>query len=219
MNGFLFSLLIYLTHHHSTAQCFDRKARQNLIMALIFASRDVPICEVTLFFHDRLLRACRSQKVNTGALHAFDSPNMPPLAKVGISIQENDHLILPQARGALRVHTQMDTRLLALRLVPGFDDQILRHTIRAGAESGSLRALVLQLYGTGNAPMVKDDLIECLEEAKQLGILVIASTQCHRGSVMMGHYATGQALQRVGVVSSNDMTLEAISCKVAYLMG
>jgi hypothetical protein len=29
----------------------------------------------------------------------------------------------------------------------------------------------------------------------------------------------GKALESAGVVSSNDMTLEAISCKVAYLMG
>eukprot|EP00590_Aulacoseira_subarctica_P007647 CAMPEP_0172417230 /NCGR_PEP_ID=MMETSP1064-20121228/3759_1 /TAXON_ID=202472 /ORGANISM="Aulacoseira subarctica , Strain CCAP 1002/5" /LENGTH=67 /DNA_ID=CAMNT_0013155435 /DNA_START=18 /DNA_END=217 /DNA_ORIENTATION=+ len=33
-------------------------ARKNLIMALIFASRDT-LHEVTIFFHDRLLRACR----------------------------------------------------------------------------------------------------------------------------------------------------------------
>eukprot|EP00804_Cyclotella_cryptica_P009859 CCRYP_014178-RA/>CCRYP_014178-RA protein AED:0.02 eAED:0.02 QI:89/1/1/1/1/1/4/906/464 len=161
-------------------------ARRNLVMALIFASRDVPINEVTIFFHDRLIRACRSSKVNTGALKAFDSPNIPPLATVGITINENHHLFLPPARGVLRVHDKMDTRLLALRLVPGFDDQILRHMIKAGAESGSLRALVLQLYGTGNAPSVKKDLVTCLEEATELGILVIAATQCHRGSVMMG---------------------------------
>ena len=37
-------------------------ARRNLIMSLIFASRD-SINEVTIFFHDRLLRACRSTKV------------------------------------------------------------------------------------------------------------------------------------------------------------
>ncbi|KAL7546283.1 hypothetical protein ACHAWF_009610 [Thalassiosira exigua] len=193
-------------------------ARHNLIMALIFAAREVPICEVTIFFHDRLIRACRAQKVNSGELPAFDSPNLLPLATTGIAIKENDHLALPPARGVLRVHTRMDTRLLALRLVPGFDDQILRHTIEAGAESGSLRALVLQLYGTGNAPAAKEDFINCLKRATDLGILVVASTQCHRGVVMMGHYATGKALERAGV-SSNDMTLEAISCKIAYLMG
>jgi L-asparaginase len=42
-------------------------ARRNLIMALIFASRDT-INEVTIFFHDRLLRACRATKVNTHQL-------------------------------------------------------------------------------------------------------------------------------------------------------
>lgn len=202
----------YLAEPHSDA-------RQNLIMALIFAGRNVPICEVTIFFHDRLIRACRAQKVNAGELHAFDSPNLDPLATTGIAIKENDHLILPPARGILRVHTRMDTRLLALRLVPGFDDKILTHIVEAGAESGALRALVLQLYGTGNAPAVKEDFIDCLKRATDLGILVVASTQCHKGSVMMGHYATGQALERAGVVSSNDMTLEAISCKIAYLMG
>lgn len=194
-------------------------ARQNLIMALIFAAQEAPICEVSIFFHDRLIRACRAVKVDAGELHAFDSPNSPPLATTGIAIKENKHLALPPARGVLRVHTRMDTRLLALRLVPGFDDSILMHTITAGAASGSLRALVLQLYGTGNAPQAKQDFINCLKRANDLGILVVASTQCHKGSVMMGHYATGKALESAGVVSSNDMTLEAISCKIAYLLG
>eukprot|EP00522_Entomoneis_paludosa_P003076 CAMPEP_0172474788 /NCGR_PEP_ID=MMETSP1065-20121228/69537_1 /TAXON_ID=265537 /ORGANISM="Amphiprora paludosa, Strain CCMP125" /LENGTH=396 /DNA_ID=CAMNT_0013232979 /DNA_START=31 /DNA_END=1221 /DNA_ORIENTATION=+ len=99
-------------------------ARRNLIMAMIFASRDT-INEVTIFFHDRLLRACRSTKVNTHQLLAFDSPNMDPLAKIGITIDENEHLILPPPRGSLRVHSRMDTRLLTIRLVPGFDDSMM----------------------------------------------------------------------------------------------
>jgi L-asparaginase len=69
-------------------------------------------------------RASRSSKVSTSELRAFDSPNIPPLATVGITINENSHLFLPEARGVLRVHTKMDTRLLALRMVPGFDDQV-----------------------------------------------------------------------------------------------
>ncbi len=35
----------------------------------------------------------------------------------------------------------------------------------------------------------------------------------------LGHYATGVALAEAGVVSANDMTVEAISCKAAYLLG
>jgi L-asparaginase len=193
-------------------------ARRNLIMALIFASRDT-IPEVTIFFHDRLLRACRATKINTHRLMAFDSPNLEPLAKIGISIDENDHLILPPARGVLRVHPRMDTRLLTLRLVPGFDDCMIRHLISAAAEGNQLRALVLQLYGTGNVPSIKESMIQLLADARSKGILVIASTQCQTGSVMMGQYATGQALCSAGVVSASDMTIEAIAAKSGYLFG
>ena len=192
-------------------------ARRNLIMSLIFATRD-SIPEVSIFFHDRLLRACRATKVNTHRLMAFDSPNIDPLAKIGITIDENEHLSLPRARGGLRVHSQMDTRLLTIRLVPGFDDGVLRQLVD-GAEEDALKVLVLQLYGTGNIPSVKKSFVQLLGDAVEKGILVVASTQCFTGSVMMGHYATGVALKEAGVVSANDMTLEAISCKTAYLLG
>lgn len=120
-------------------------ARRNFIMAIIFASRDT-INEVTIFFHDRLLRACRATKVNTHRLLAFDSPNQDPLAKIGITIDENEGIILPPAKGALRVHTRLDTRLLTLRLVPGFDDAMIGDMIDRASEKHLLRAIVLQLY-------------------------------------------------------------------------
>lgn len=192
--------------------------RRNLIMALIFASRD-SINEVTIFFHDRLLRACRSTKVNTHRLLAFDSPNQDPLAKIGITIDENEHLLLPPARGAMRVHARMDTRLLTLRLVPGFDDAMIGEMVQRNVEKNLLRTLVLQLYGTGNVPSIKDSFIQLLADAAAKDILVVAATQCFTGSVMMGHYAVGKALESAGIVSANDMTLEAIACKAGYLYG
>lgn len=179
-------------------------ARRNLILAVIFASRDT-IPEVTIFFHDRLLRACRATKVNTHRLLAFDSPNQDPLATIGITIDENEHLARPPPRGSLRVHSRMDTRTLTLRLVPGFDDAMIRDMIHRAAEEKLLKALVLQLYGTGNLPSVKESLIQLLADAVDKGIMVVASTQCHTGSVMMGHYAVGKALEQAGVVSANDM--------------
>mmetsp|Transcript_3540 Transcript_3540/g.7633 ORF Transcript_3540/g.7633 Transcript_3540/m.7633 type:complete len:476 (-) Transcript_3540:128-1555(-) len=192
-------------------------ARKNLIMALIFASSDT-VSEVAIFFHDRLIRACRATKVNTSKLLAFDSPNLDPLAEIGINIEENEHLFLPPPRGAFRVRTEMDTRLVTLRLVPGFDDAMLIHLIKAARET-HLKGLILQLYGTGNLPSLKDDFISCLTEATEAGVCVVVTTQCHTGSVIMGHYATGQALKKAGVVSAGNMTLEATAAKLAYLLG
>jgi len=193
-------------------------ARRNLIMAMIFASRD-SINEVCIFFHDRLLRANRTTKVNAHKLLAFDSPNMDALATIGISINENDHLLLPPARGTLRVHLRMDPRLLTIRLVPGFDDEMIRQMIQVNTEKQQLQALVLQLYGTGNIPSVKESFIQLIADATDKGILVIASTQCFTGSVLLGQYVTGRALLEAGAVSAGDMTLEAIACKYAYLFG
>lgn len=193
-------------------------ARRNLIMAMIFASRDT-INEVCIFFHDRLLRANRTTKVNTHKLLAFDSPNIDPLATIGISINENDHVLLPPAKGSLRVHLHMDPRLLTIRLVPGFDDEMIRQIVEINTERQQLRALVLQLYGTGNLPSVKESFIKLLADATDKDILVVASTQCFTGSVHLGHYATGRALLEAGAVSAGDMTLEAIACKCAYLFG
>ncbi len=160
-------------------------ARRNLIMSLIFASRDT-IPEVCIFFHDRLLRACRATKVNTHRLDAFDSPNLDALATIGLTINENEHLSLPRARGALRIHTRMDTRLLTLRLVPGFDDEVISHLIATSTESDALKVLVLQLYGTGNAPSVKKSFVQMIGDAVDKGVMVVANTQCHTGSVLLG---------------------------------
>ena len=49
--------------------------------------------------------------------------------------------------------------------------------------------------------------------------MVVATTQCLTGAVMLGHYAVGHALKDAGVVSAGDMTVEAACCKLAYLFG
>lgn len=130
---------------------------------------------------------------------AFDSPNLDPLATIGITIDENEHLSLPVAKGVMRTHTRLDTRLLTIRLVPGFDDVMIREMISANVKTNNLQALVLQLYGTGNIPQVKDSFIQVLADAKSNGILVVAATQCHTGSVLLGHYAVGKALEEAGM--------------------
>jgi len=112
----------------------------------------------------------------------------------------------------------METRLVTLRLVPGFDDAMMAQMIRAARET-HLKGLVLQLYGTGNLPSLKEDFVNVLAEAVDAGVCVVACTQCFTGSVMMGHYATGRALKRAGVVSALDMTVEATNTKLAYLLG
>ncbi|KAF4673842.1 hypothetical protein FOL46_006395 [Perkinsus olseni] len=130
-------------------------ARRNLIISILLAGL-CSIPEVCIFLNERLLRGCRSVKVDSGSIAAFDSPNYPPLATLGVDIHFNEHLLLPPPKGRFHTHTQMESAILVVRLVPGFAD------LETLADS-AVRGVVLLLYGTGNAPARKKNFVSWLE--------------------------------------------------------
>lgn len=65
--------------------CSD--AIDNLLGSLIIAGH-YAVPEVCVFFNNKLLRGNRSIKASSEEFHAFQSPNLPPLATVGIDIGE-----------------------------------------------------------------------------------------------------------------------------------
>jgi L-asparaginase len=81
-----------------------------------------------------------------------------------------------------------------------------------------LQGLVLEAYGTGNAPNNNRAFLNALDEATQRGVVIVDCTQCLRGAVKLHAYATGAALLDVGVVSGADMTPSAALTKLNYLI-
>ena len=186
--------------------------RQNLIGALQVAARpDVP--EVTLLFGELLLRGNRATKIDASGLDAFDSPRFPPLAEIGIDIVVNRALVRsPEGEPGLTVG-QLG-QVAAMRLFPGFSASILANLCQP-----PLQGLVLEAYGAGNAPSDDREFLAAIEAATAQGIVVVVVTQCVRGSVQPGAYATGSALLRAGAVPGFDMTSEAALTKLAVLLG
>jgi len=80
-------------------------------------------------------------------------------------------------------------------VVPGFSDEYIVNSITHAVE---LRAIVLELYGTGNLPNRKASLISALERAVEKGIAVVASSQCLRGTVDLRAYELGRRLEQIG---------------------
>lgn len=185
-------------------------AVDNLLGALVLAARfDLP--EVGLYFRDRLLRGNRVTKVDASGLDAFESGNVRPLATLGIEIEVAWDLVRPPSPEPLRVEPIDDLPVACLRLFPGMTPATIDRILQL-----PLRGLVLQTYGSGNAP-TRRDLHEVLRRASDDGIVVVHVTQCLRGTVR-ADYAAGRALADAGVVGGRDMTAEAALTKLQWLL-
>jgi lysophospholipase len=107
-------------------------AIENVLGALILASSYI-IPEVGLFFASKLYRGNRSSKVSNNALAAFDSPNMAPLARVGIGIEVAWHLVeRPRTVKPFRAHESMSADVALLRLFPGMPTHTIKHFLKSG---------------------------------------------------------------------------------------
>ncbi|XP_053553076.1 60 kDa lysophospholipase [Bombina bombina] len=187
--------------------------RDNLLGALLIAGQFV-IPEVCLYFHHKLYRGNRVTKVDAGSFNAFSSPNLPPLANSEVDFTVNWETVWrPNTTKKFLVHTDMNRNVGLLRIFPG----ITAATVKAFLQP-PMEGIVLETYGSGNAPDCRLDLLGELKNATERGVAIINCTQCLRGSVT-DSYATGKALTVVGVIPGCDLTPEAALAKLSYVLG
>ena len=144
-------------------------AKENLITAIQVASlknkNKSIINEVCLYFEYKLYRGNRTTKISAEHFSAFASPNFPALAESGVHLNVNENILLKKVTAKkLQVNTTLDDNVVIIKIFPGINERVIQTILSIP----NLKGIVLETYGSGNAPTEKW-FIDLLENAIKNG--------------------------------------------------
>lgn len=192
-----------------TEPCSDGASNLLVSLQLIGNSR-VP--EVCVYFANQLFRGNRVTKISTSAMVAFESANYWPLGTFENQLKLFHHRWLLPEPPRFDLPDLQDNQVAVLYLTPGMPGGMIQAIVNSEA-----RGLVLVSYGSGNIPISNQALMTELNAARERNIVVVNVSQCAGGHVS-DSYAAAKPLQDAGVISGEDMTIEAAVAKLYYLL-
>ena len=156
---------------------------------------------------------CRTVKVRTTNFNAFESVNVPPVAKI-----TSDGMVFEKkvkaVSGPCKLNTDIDSHVSLVKLFPGFDPNLLFAMAKSGCHG-----IIIEAYGMGGMNYIRRNMVGAVGKLIRQGIPVIASSQCLYERSDLTKYEVGRLALLEGAISAHDMTSECAITKLMWALG
>ena len=104
--------------------------------------------EVCVYFEYKLYRGNRTTKLSAEQFDAFISPNYPFLMESGVHLKINKNSLYRSDIHKLKINRTFSKDVVILKLFPGITQEVIHATLNIP----NLKGVVLETFGSGNAP-------------------------------------------------------------------
>lgn len=224
MLSFLFAGVnkpIVLTGSQLPIDYKDSDGVNNLTDAIIVAG-DERISGVFVVFHDKIINGTRAYKSSSIRMDAYISCNYPyvGIIKDGTVFITDEYKKISKKEKKELEYAFLNSvgyeqpKVFMLKMVPGIDGGIFDYIKRE-----RYHGVVIEGYGLGGMPVFNIDLLHKMEELILSGIPILMSTQCIYDGVNLETYEVGVVANRIGILSTYDMTPDAAYTKLMWILG
>jgi L-asparaginase type I len=187
----------------------------NLRDAIIVAA-DADFAEVCIVFSADanrtkgvIMRGCRARKMNSHAIDAFASIDVPPIGSIaGNTIVRSGLETRPRKSGPLRLATDMDRKAVLIKLTPAVTPEWLARQLQGA--SGA----VLEGTGVGH---IRTDLQPVVSA---FGKPTVVATQTVYGGERLGSYDIDRNILAIPhIIPAGDMNSDCALVKLMWALG
>jgi len=202
---------VVITGAHLPPQAPGSDAKNNLSNAFHVASMD--LAEVVIVFGSWVVRGNRSTKKDEGSLETIWSPIFPELGRIRMDIELWD--FSPSRNNSKKpiLRTGFEEKIMVFTAFPGLHVSFVESILNT-----PVKGIIFRGFGPGNLPISGNLLIESIKKFIAKNIPVVISSQTAVGLTKISLYETGIAAKQLGVIPSEDMTLESTVTKFMWIL-